>query len=386
MAIPPRKVHQRRATITALPLYHSGHLLKKHAGEKDFKMFYGELRGAVLFLYENDTQDTYTERLDLDQLKSMKLDPFQKTPAIFKLNTCNKEIQLKMDNQEVCEEWRGYILTVVKREIPSSLDLLPGKMLGLMDALAQEKKRVASAGPNPPLPPRPSFLTPPSGSPPTTAPPQNKAEPTNSQAMPSCFFSVSRQEAEQMLEKNPEFGNIILRPSTRTNSYGLTLRQPSAGGPVLKNYRVTSTNSGFIIELDTPVKVPSLNDVITYVLQKTEHRLQPYSPSQAYDTRLETPLPPKPTTFTSTATKPVPKAKVQPFIKKPQDQPPPTPVKPEDSEYLVPEDEQCPLQKNSGKKTTDQPDHFDGELRKALKHRRECIYSNDDNPYYASNP
>lgn len=40
-----------------------------------------------------------------------------------------------------------------------------------------------------------------------------------------CFFNVTRQEAEQMLESNPEHGSIIIRPSTLPNNYALTLRQ-----------------------------------------------------------------------------------------------------------------------------------------------------------------
>lgn len=40
-----------------------------------------------------------------------------------------------------------------------------------------------------------------------------------------CFFNVTRQEAEQMLRQNPEYGGIILRPSTLANNYALTLRQ-----------------------------------------------------------------------------------------------------------------------------------------------------------------
>lgn len=34
MSVPPRVVHKRRETITALPLYYSGHLLKKHSKDK----------------------------------------------------------------------------------------------------------------------------------------------------------------------------------------------------------------------------------------------------------------------------------------------------------------------------------------------------------------
>ncbi|XP_055018251.1 signal-transducing adaptor protein 1-like isoform X2 [Boleophthalmus pectinirostris] len=336
MAVPPRVVHQRRATITALPLYYSGQLFKKQSGEKDFKKFYGELRGAALFLYEDVKQDTYTERLDLDQLKSMDLDaPFKKmAPAIFTLTTGTKEVKLRIDNADTGEEWRGYILTVAKKEIPSTLQLMPGQLLHLKETLAQEKKRTAGLGPNPPLPPRPAFLSSSSLHTSTSSETDN-----SSHGMPSCFFSVSRQEAEQMLETNPEYGNIILRPSSRTNSYGLTMRQLTNSGPVMKNYRVTSIpNSGFIIELDSPVKVPSLNAVISYVLEKTEYRLQPYSPSEPYDTTIEKPIMPSSTATSSTSKiKTIPKAKVQPIVHK--DVPVQSPVKSIDNEYVIPEDE-----------------------------------------------
>uniref|UniRef100_A0AAV2MJQ0 Signal-transducing adaptor protein 1 n=1 Tax=Knipowitschia caucasica TaxID=637954 RepID=A0AAV2MJQ0_KNICA len=344
----------------------------KKTGEKDFKKFYGELRGGVLFFFEDVTQHTYTERLDLDQLKSIKLDSLHKTsPAIFTLTiTGSKDIKLKIDNADTGEEWRGCILTVVKKEIPSTLQLLPGQMLLLKDVLAQEKRRTAALGSNPPLPPRPAFLS--SSSPPTASfsiPEKNLDN--SSQAMPSCFFSVSRKEAEQMLENNPEFGSIILRPSSKTNSYGLTMRHLGSSGPVMKNYMVTETpDSRFIIELDSPVKVPTLNAVINYVLEKTEYRLHPFCPSGPYDTTIEKPLiPPSPTSKTK------PKAKVPPMVHT-KDVPVPTPV-PSDNEYLVPEDE--PTHTRSGQ--------FDGELRKILLKRREGVYrSADDDAAYEMNP
>ncbi|XP_072289496.1 signal-transducing adaptor protein 1-like isoform X2 [Eucyclogobius newberryi] len=372
MAASRRVIHKRRATITALPLYFSGNLFTRHKGEKEFKKFYGELRGTVLFLYEDGTQETYAERVDLDKLKSMDLEsPFRKTPpapAIFTLTTVTNEVKLKIDNADVGEEWRAYILTVIKKELPSKLHLLPGQLLQLKDALAQEKKRMAVLGPNPPLPPRPAFLSP---SPPQT-PSSSSQTDISSQAMPSCFFSVSRQEAEQMLERNPEYGNIILRPSSRTNSYGLTMRQPISSGPVMKNYRVTSIpNSGFIIELDSPVKVPSLNAVVNYVLEKTDYRLQPYSPLEPYNTTLEKPLVP-PATTTSPTTKIIPKAKVTPMVLK-KDVPVPIPVQSDDSYYLVP-DKEC----------EDKRESFDGELRIALQKRRADIHSANDGAYDTS--
>lgn len=86
----------------------------------------------------------YTEKLNLEQLKSMELDsPYEsKTPTIFTLTLHTQEVQLKvsfedssnkqkkrlmeseiqpkclrsvqMENCDTGEEWRGYILTVVK--------------------------------------------------------------------------------------------------------------------------------------------------------------------------------------------------------------------------------------------------------------------------------
>ncbi|XP_012727319.2 signal-transducing adaptor protein 1 [Fundulus heteroclitus] len=318
----PRVVHKRRETITALPLYYSGNLLKKSAKEKDFQHFYGELRGSTLFLYNNDTQDTYSERLELELLKSMELEsPYKKkVPTIFTLALPQEEVQLKMDNADTGEEWRGYILTVVNKEIPRNLQMLPGQKMKLEEMLTLEKKRSPQLE-RPALPPRPGFL-------------QSKQPPLPD--MPICYFNVTRQEAEKMLEKNPENGNIILRPSTIPKNYALTLRQKTASGPVMKNYRVTYTSSGFVIELETPMTVRSLNDVLKYFLEKTEYRLRPYVVSQPYDTRIVMSPPPK---CVSLPQPTVPRAQVAPMQRsqtKDKDLPPLP--KPDEGEYVIPED------------------------------------------------
>ncbi|KAM9356693.1 signal-transducing adaptor protein 1-like [Symphorus nematophorus] len=339
MSAHPRVVHKRRTTITALPLYYSGDLLKKQRKEKDFKKYYGELRGATLFLYKDDTQDTYTEKLNLEELKSMELDsPYKKkAPTIFTLTLPKEAVQLKMDNPDTGEEWRGYILTVIKKEIPRKLRLLPGQMLQLEEVLAQEKRRNPPL-PRPPLPPRPSFL---SSSPSAShSPSPPKDEPESAAEFPVCYFNVTRQEAEQMLEANPEYGSMILRPSTLASSYALTLRQLTPSGPVMKNYRVTCTNSGFVIELDTAVYVSSLNDVLKYFIEKMQYRLHPYMSSQPYDTRIAVSPAPKYVSITSTAQKTasLPRAQVAPMQhseSKPELLPPQT--QPEDSEYVVPD-------------------------------------------------
>ncbi|KAK1904086.1 Signal-transducing adaptor protein 1 [Dissostichus eleginoides] len=336
-----RVVHKRRATITDLPLYYSGHLRKKLTKEKDFKKYYGELRGATLFLYKDDTQDTYTEKLDLGQLKSMQLhSPYQKkTPTIFTLTLKTEEVQLQMDNSDTGEEWRGYILTVVKKEIPSKLQLLPGQMLQLQEALDQERRRN-----------------------PTTQSPE----------IPACFFNVSRKEAEHMLKVNPECGSIILRPSTLANNYALTLRQQTSSGPILKNFRVTSTNVGFVIELDTAVTVSSLNEVLKYFLEKTEYRLHPFVASQPYDTRIDMSPVPKCVSISSAILKTVPKAQVAPMLRsETKEELPPPPTNQDEGDYVMPDDHDPKLK----------PVQMDGELEAVLKLQRKNLYTEEVNTY-----
>ncbi|XP_054648741.1 signal-transducing adaptor protein 1-like [Dunckerocampus dactyliophorus] len=328
MSVLPRVVHRRRAHITALPLYYSGHLLKKLSYETEYKKFYAELRGEALFLYKDETQDTYTEKLNLLQMKSMQLaSPYlMKMPTVFTLIMHTEEVHLKMDNPDTGEEWRGYILTMVQKEIPSQLQLLPGQMMLLRDALSQEKRRNTPQV-KPPLPPRPPFLTAASSS----FPPQDKSDADHSspEQLP-CFFNVTRQEAEQMLEENPECGGIILRPSTLTNNYAVTLRQVTPKGPVMKNYRLTCTKSGFLIQLETAVTVSSLSDVLQYFLEKTDYRLHPYTLCDTYNTRIEMTPPPECISITPRTPKRVPKAQVVPTVH--------SGTRPGEGEYVVPEE------------------------------------------------
>ncbi|XP_060935487.1 signal-transducing adaptor protein 1-like isoform X2 [Limanda limanda] len=336
MSAHSRVVNKRRETITALPLYYSGQLLKKNTSEKDFKSYYGELRGATLFLYDDESKDTYIEKLDLEQLTSMVSNcPYHRqTPTIFTLSLRTEEVQLKMDNPYTGEEWRAYILTMVKKKIPGDLQLLPGPMILLLDALAREKARNSTES-HPPLPPRPSFL------PSTTSSPSSQPADDHPDYIPpdqpACFFDVTRQEAERMLEANPEYGGIILRPSSLNNIYAVTIRQLTPRGPVMKNYRVACTNSGYAIELLTPVTVSSIDEVLKFFIEKSQSR--PYETSEPYDFLIEVPPAPKCISITSPKPKTVPKAEVAPMLR-PQIQKERKLflIKPEENEYVVPED------------------------------------------------
>uniref|UniRef100_A0A3B5AS20 SH2 domain-containing protein n=1 Tax=Stegastes partitus TaxID=144197 RepID=A0A3B5AS20_9TELE len=163
-------------------------------------------------------------------------------------------------------------LIYLQKDIPKNLQLLPGQMMQLKETLSQERKRNPKLCRGPTLPPRPMFLKSLDSNNDSTSPPKDK-----------CFFDVTRQEAEQMLKANPEYGSIILRPSTLTNNYALTLRQPTPR---------SDHSSKTVTKMITPclpslqVTASSLNDVLKYFLEKTEHRLHPYVTSQAYDTRI----------------------------------------------------------------------------------------------------
>ncbi|XP_036373298.1 signal-transducing adaptor protein 1-like [Megalops cyprinoides] len=216
-ALCARVVNKRREKITALPVYHNGHLLKKYTGEKDFRNFFAELRGSTLFLYEDDNNEMYSERVELHTLKAMEVDsPHSKIgPSVYTLTLLNEEVQLKFDNPNTAEEWRGFIMTVATLQIPRKLQLLPGQLLTLKTVLEKECRRTGRLPSPVPVLPR----TPRSPVSPGTMTDDTLAD------FPSCFYHVSRQEAEQMLEDNPEYGSIILRPSAGGSSYAITMRQ-----------------------------------------------------------------------------------------------------------------------------------------------------------------
>ncbi|XP_058505537.1 signal-transducing adaptor protein 1-like isoform X2 [Solea solea] len=292
-----KAIYKRNASITALPLYYSGPLLKKTNDKKNFEPYFGELRGSQLFLYKHDAQETYTEKLDLEQVKSKDLNKPCVTSAIFTFTLQKEVVLLKVDNLSTGEEWRCYLLTMAKKVIPSNMLLLPGQLFKLREALDQELRRrnlprlCAPTMPAPSFPPPASLSSASASASSSSSSPQRaaaKPNPSNSD-MPACFFNVTRQEAEAMLEHHPQNGNIILRPSSEGN-HAVTVRLLLDSGPVLRNFKVTRSHLGLIIHLDIPVRVHSFTDVLNHFLENTVHHLCPYSESQLYDTTID-PLP-----------------------------------------------------------------------------------------------
>ncbi|XP_063045977.1 signal-transducing adaptor protein 1-like [Engraulis encrasicolus] len=287
MAAPSRMIFKRRANATALPLHYSGHIQKKYTGEGGFRTYFGELRGSSLFFYSDEKQENYTERLELHDLNSMvpvaSYSP--RAAPIYTLSFPYEEVQLKIDNPDTGELWRGFILTVAKLDVPRDLQLLPGQFMMLENVKTEEQQRRVLLEQEQQR--RVLLLhTTSSDAPDSTDTDTDQEYDDSLSILPTCFLEVSREEAESQLLKNPESGSIILRPATDKKNYSATTRQDFPSGPVIKNYKIiTTSDQQFTIQLDSPVTVSSLKAVVEYFMKETTNQLKPFTP-RAYDTRI----------------------------------------------------------------------------------------------------
>ncbi|XP_074889483.1 signal-transducing adaptor protein 1 [Buteo buteo] len=255
----PRRIFQVRQSITGLPLYFQGYLSVRHSKCQEFRVYWTELRGTMLFLYDDKKAPTYSQKLDISTLASAtNVYPDENGSGQFILMLSNEEVELKANDCECGKEWKGFILTVTKLSVPPDESLLPGQLTRMHEVLEKEKKRRimlnnhSSASLNSKSPPSSTLNT-----------------------MPACFYAVSWQEAKEMLEKNPSCGNLILRPSSDSKNYAITIRH-ELDAPHLKHYKVMSTGTSYIVQLERPVTLPSLQDVIDYFVTQTRGKLKPF--------------------------------------------------------------------------------------------------------------
>ncbi|XP_043303684.1 signal-transducing adaptor protein 1 isoform X3 [Cervus elaphus] len=157
--------------------------------------------------------------------------------------------------------------------VPLHVSLLPGQVIRLHEVLEKEKKR------------RIETERTPSSSPEKGKQPFEDYEDVLN-PMPACFYSVSRKEATEMLEKNPSMGNMILRPGSDSRNYSITIRQ-EIDLPRIKHYKITSVGENYTIELEKPVTLPNLFSVIDYFVKETRGNLRPfiYSTDEALETK-----------------------------------------------------------------------------------------------------
>ncbi|XP_076402636.1 signal-transducing adaptor protein 1 isoform X3 [Peromyscus maniculatus bairdii] len=216
----PRRIFQERLKITALPLYFEGFLLVKRSDYQEYKHYWTELRGTTLFFYTDKKSTIYVGKLDIIDLVCLTdQNSPEKSCAKFTLVLPKEEVQLKTENTESGEEWRGFILTVTELSVPQHVSLLPGQVIRLHEVLEREKKRRLETEPPPIMP------------------------------------------AEK--EKEPVQDDVVapdLMPAM----------------PRIKHYKVMSTGKNYTIELEKPVTLPNLFSVIDYFVKETRGNLRPF--------------------------------------------------------------------------------------------------------------
>uniref|UniRef100_G1PVX4 Signal transducing adaptor family member 1 n=1 Tax=Myotis lucifugus TaxID=59463 RepID=G1PVX4_MYOLU len=259
----PRRIFQERLKITALPLYFEGFLLVKRSEYQEYKQYWTELRGTTLFFYNDKKSTIYVDKLDIIDLTCLnEQNSTDKNCAKFTLVLPKEEVQLKTENTESGEEWRGFILTITELSVPQHVSLLPGQVIRLHEVLEKEKKRRIETERLP------------------STSPEEEREPIEDYVdvlnpMPACFYAVSRKEATEMLEKNPSLGNMILRPGSDSRNFSITIRQ-EIDMPRIKHYKVMRVGKSYTIELEKPVTLPNLFSVIDYFMKETRGNLRPF--------------------------------------------------------------------------------------------------------------
>ncbi|KAM4052617.1 signal-transducing adaptor protein 1 isoform 2-T2 [Anomaloglossus baeobatrachus] len=276
----PRRIYQQRSKLTSLPLYYEGFLWIKQGRSKEAK-YWTELRGTKLFLYTDKKQEKFTDSIDLQHLTSVTDKyPNQKKWTEVILQFSNEEVYIKTETAEDAEEWKGFIMTVSQLSVPTSLTLLPGQIIQLKEVLEKESGRRASGTfeveISTPCSLSPSF-------------PTTYEDVENVNHMPACYYTVSRQQATEMLMNNENDGNLILRPGADCKNFAVTIREPtenSSSRSQIKHYKVLKTDHGFTIELDRPVVLSSLDDVVKHFINETRGKLRPFI-SSIYDTQID---------------------------------------------------------------------------------------------------
>uniref|UniRef100_A0A3B3T6G4 Signal transducing adaptor family member 2b n=1 Tax=Paramormyrops kingsleyae TaxID=1676925 RepID=A0A3B3T6G4_9TELE len=273
--------------------YYEGYLEKRSAKEKVSQRLWASLCGNTLFFY-NTIKDAevsvkcseewrldhgrhdvngvmmlavscplmqYVDRIDLDGFVSLLDDNSRDRnleAARFQLRTKEGEFKITVPTLENRELWKGFIHAVAELSLPSTLNLLPGQVHMLQEVVEKERERQLSAAV------------------------QENLYLSLVADMPPCFHEVSRREAMSLLEKYPDCGNMLLRPS-KDGSMAVTTRQ-DLNGSVFHHYRVIRRpEGGFVINLETPIPCASLYEVIKCLEEKTSGVLQPFILDNIYN-------------------------------------------------------------------------------------------------------
>uniref|UniRef100_A0A8C5MA66 Signal transducing adaptor family member 2 n=1 Tax=Leptobrachium leishanense TaxID=445787 RepID=A0A8C5MA66_9ANUR len=234
--------------------YYEEYLHKKDSNDKVYKKLWVGLLGNTLCFYSNHKELRCMDSLSLDKFVSVKDSPSNSSSDyLFSLTLSDREVQFKAESMESREMWRAYIITMAELSIPQSLTLLPGPLLALMEALDKENQR------------------------------QSEFE---KEQKPSCFYNVSRVEAEDLLKKHPECGSLLLRPGTNPENVSVSTCQLIHGKYIVKHYKVTLEQNKYILQVDPPVPCSSLALVVNHFLKTTHNRLSPFERCNEYENKI----------------------------------------------------------------------------------------------------
>nr|XP_020649933.1 signal-transducing adaptor protein 2 isoform X1 [Pogona vitticeps] len=257
----------RKPKATPPPHYYEGFLQKKNPWEKDYQRYWAGLHGLLLYFYNASRDVQYVEKIDLadfvsltDETPPRMVGTWSSEGVRMTLKTRTREVMLKLESLESREMWRGIILTVVELKVPSTLALLPGHLYMLSEALEKEKQRRS----------KPS-----------------QANVKEEKELPSCFFRVSRTEAEVLLEKNENCGNMLLRPGRDGKSISVTTRQDVNGTVTVKHYKIQVDCGEYIIDVEEPFRCSSLAQVVEFFVTNSKRVLVPLSVDESYAMTLE---------------------------------------------------------------------------------------------------
>ncbi|XP_061549291.1 signal-transducing adaptor protein 2a isoform X2 [Phycodurus eques] len=229
------------------PCYYEGYLEKRGPKEKAPRRLWTCLCGNALYFFNNSKDTHYVEKLDLSGFVSLKDDCSRDR------NLEAARLILRMKDGE----------TKITLNVPSSLTLLPGQLQMLKEVVDKERSRRRSRTP-------------------TRAPPSPLSVPLVGE-IPPCFRPVSRTEAEVLLERHPDCGNMLLRPGRDGSSLAVTTRQ-DLNGSVFRHYRVTQRDQGgYVIDVENPIPCATLHDVIDALVEKTAGTLQPFLLEEPYE-------------------------------------------------------------------------------------------------------
>ncbi|KAB0389538.1 hypothetical protein E2I00_001669, partial [Balaenoptera physalus] len=172
------------------------------------------------FLLVKRSEYQYVDKLDIIDLTCLTdQNSTEKNCAKFTLVLPKEEVQLKTENTESGEEWRGFILTITELSVPLHGSLLPGQVIRLHEVLEREKKR--------------------------------------------------RIETERTSSSFPEKGKEPIEDY-------VDVLNPMPALPRIKHYKVLSVGKNYTIELEKPVTLPNLFSVIDYFVKETRGNLRPF--------------------------------------------------------------------------------------------------------------